>query len=243
MAIKIPMFNDSAKEEVKGKLLRELVSEEFLEMARDNTRPWRQLMSYYRCAMMEVETKFRVLNEQFSLQYDRNPIETIKTRLKSMDSIVGKMKSKGLPLTLVALEENIFDVAGIRIICSFPEDIYMLADCLLNQDDITLIERKDYIQNPKNSGYRSLHLIVDVPIFLENEKRLMKVEVQFRTIAMDFWASLEHKLRYKKDIPERIADELAAEMYECAQISANLDQRMEAVRGRIERETREKYGE
>ena len=243
MAIKIPMFNDSAKEEVKGKLLRELVSEEFLEMARDNTRPWRQLMSYYRCAMMEVETKFRVLNEQFSLQYDRNLIETIKTRLKSMDSIVGKMKSKGLPLTLAALEENIFDVAGIRIICSFPEDIYMLADCLLNQDDITLIERKDYIQNPKNSGYRSLHLIVDVPIFLENEKRLMKVEVQFRTIAMDFWASLEHKLRYKKDIPERIADELAAEMYECAQISANLDQRMEAVRGRIERETREKYGE
>ncbi len=243
MAIKIPMFNDSAKEEVKGKLLRELVSEEFLEMARDNTRPWRQLMSYYRCAMMEVETKFRVLNEQFSLQYDRNPIETIKTRLKSMDSIVGKMKSKGLPLTLAALEENIFDVAGIRIICSFPEDIYMLADCLLNQDDITLIERKDYIQNPKNSGYRSLHLIVDVPIFLENEKRLMKVEVQFRTIAMDFWASLEHKLRYKKDIPEQIADELAAEMYECAQISARLDQRMEAVRGRIERETREKYGE
>ena len=243
MAIKIPMFNDSAKEEVKGKLLRELVSEEFLEMARDNTRPWRQLMSYYRCAMMEVETKFRVLNEQFSLQYDRNPIETIKTRLKSMDSIVGKMKSKGLPLTLAALEENIFDVAGIRIICSFPEDIYMLADCLLNQDDNTLIERKDYIQNPKNSGYRSLHLIVDVPIFLENEKRLMKVEVQFRTIAMDFWASLEHKLRYKKDIPEQIADELAAEMYECAQISANLDQRMEAVRGRIERETREKYGE
>ena len=243
MAIKIPMFNDSAKEEVKGKLLRELVSEEFLEMARDNTRPWRQLMSYYRCAMMEVETKFRVLNEQFSLQYDRNPIETIKTRLKSMDSIVGKMKSKGLPLTLAALEENIFDVAGIRIICSFPEDIYMLADCLLNQDDITLLGCKDYIQNLKNSGYRSLHLIVDVPIFLENEKRLMKVEVQFRTIAMDFWASLEHKLRYKKDIPEQIADELAAEMYECAQISARLDQRMEAVRGRIERETREKYGE
>lgn len=126
--LRYQMFNDSAKEEVKGKLRGSLVSEEFLEMARDNTRPWRQLMSYYRCAMMEVETKFRVLNEQFSLQYDRNPIETIKTRLKSMDSIVGKMKSKGLPLTLAALEENIFDVAGIRIICSFPEDIYMLAD-------------------------------------------------------------------------------------------------------------------
>ncbi len=240
MAIKIPKLSDSAREEFKGKLLSELVSEEFLEMARDNTQPWRQLMSYYRCAMMEVETKFRVLNEQFSLQYDRNPIETIKTRLKSMDSIVGKMKSKNLPFTLSALEENIFDVAGIRIICSFPEDIYMLADCLLKQDDITLIERKDYIQQPKKSGYRSLHLIVDVPIFLENEKKLMKVEVQFRTIAMDFWASLEHKLRYKKDIPEQIADELAAEMYECAEISAELDRRMEAVRGRIEQETEQR---
>ena len=243
MAIKIPKLTDSMRDEFRGKLLRELVSEEFLEMARDNTQPWRELMSYYHCAMMEVETKFRVLNEQFSLQYDRNPIESIKTRLKSMESIVGKMRSKNLPLTLSALEENIFDVAGIRVICSFPEDIYLLADCLLKQDDITLIERKDYIQNPKASGYRSLHLIVDVPIFLENEKRLVKVEVQLRTIAMDFWASLEHKLRYKKDIPEEIAGELAAEMYDCAEISAELDRRMEAVRNRIEQETMKGEGE
>ena len=138
-----------------------------------------------------------MLNEQFSVQYDRNPIETIKTRLKSMESIAGKMRKKELPLTLASLEEHLFDIAGIRVICSFPEDIYLLADCLLKQDDIRLIQKKDYIRNPKPSGYRSLHLIVEVPIFLEKEKRLMKVEVQLRTIAMDFWASLEHKLRYK----------------------------------------------
>ena len=113
------------------------------------------------------------------------------------------------------------------MICSFQEDIYMLADCLLQQDDVRLIERKDYIKNPKPGGYRSLHLIIEVPIFLEKEKRPMKVEVQLRTIAMDFWASLEHKLRYKKNIPESEAEYLAKELVECAGISASLDQRME----------------
>ena len=120
------------------------------------------------------------------------------------------------------------------MICSFPEDIYLLADCLLKQDDITLIEKKDYIMHPKLSGYRSLHLIVEVPIFLEKEKRLMKVEVQLRTIAMDFWASLEHKLRYKKSISPQMADDLAREMLACAEISADLDRRMETVRNRLE---------
>ena len=151
---------------------------------------------------MEVETKFKVLNEQFSIQYDRNPIETIKTRLKSMDSIAGKLRRKNLPVNIDSIEKNLNDVAGIRIICSFPEDIYMLSDCLLQQDDVTLIEKRDYIKNPKPSGYRSLHLIVEIPIFLENEKRFMRTEVQLRTIAMDFWASLEHKLRYKKNISD-----------------------------------------
>ena len=120
------------------------------------------------------------------------------------------------------------------MICSFQEDIYMLADCLLQQDDVRLIERKDYIKNPKPGGYRSLHLIIEVPIFLEKEKRPMKVEVQLRTIAMDFWASLEHKLRYKKNIPESEAEYLAKELVECAGISASLDQRMEAIRDRME---------
>ena len=121
------------------------------------------------------------------------------SRLKSPESIMKKVQKKGLKMTTDDIEKNITDIAGIRVICSFKEDIYKLAKCLLQQDDITLIEKKDYIKNPKESGYRSLHLIVEVPIFLEDEKRAMKVEVQFRTIAMDFWASLEHKMRYKKE--------------------------------------------
>ena len=210
-----------------------LLSDEFLEMLEKNKKPMDLLMSYYKCAIMEIETKFKVLNEQFSLQYDRNPIETIKTRLKSPEGIVKKIKRKDLPFSLQSIEENINDIAGIRVICSFPEDIYLLAECLLKQDDITLIEVKDYIKNPKESGYRSLHLIIEVPIFLENEKKNMKVEVQLRTIAMDFWASLEHKLRYKKDIPQEEAELLAKELVECANISADLDNRMEQIRNRI----------
>jgi putative GTP pyrophosphokinase len=217
-------------------LIESLIAADFLEMVRKNMEPWRQLMTYYRCAMMEVETKFRVLNEQFSLQYDRNPIESIRTRMKSIESIAGKMRRKNIPFTLESLEENIFDVAGVRIVCSFPEDIYMLGTCLLQQDDVRLMEKRDYIEHPKKSGYRSLHLIVEVPIFLQNEKRLMKVEVQLRTIAMDFWASLEHKIRYKKDIDPAIAGDLAREMLECAEISAALDHRMEQVRNRLEEE-------
>lgn len=210
-----------------------LMSDEFLDFVQRNTLPLDTLMAYYRCALMEVETKFKVLNEQFSLQYDRNPIEGIKTRVKSMDGIIRKMRRKEIPLSLEAMEENISDIAGIRVVCSFPEDIYLLADCLLNQDDIRLIEKKDYIKNPKPSGYRSLHLIVAVPIFLENEKREMKVEVQLRTIAMDFWASLEHKVRYKKNIPESVSTQLAQELNECAEMSAALDERMQSIRDRI----------
>jgi putative GTP pyrophosphokinase len=139
-----------------------------------------------------------------------------------------------LPVNLTSLEENIFDVAGVRVICSFPEDIYMLEECFLKQDDVRLIERKDYIQNAKPSGYRSLHLIVETPIFLENEKRMMKVEVQLRTIAMDFWASLDHKLQYKKNISEDMQESLKAQLLECANISADLDKRMEAIRNQLE---------
>ncbi len=210
-----------------------LMSDEFLDFMQKNRLPFETMNAYYRCAMMEIETKFRVLNEQFSLQYDRNPIETIKTRMKSMDSIVKKMRTKEIPLTFEALEANVRDIAGVRVICSFQDDIYMLADCLLQQDDVKLLEMKDYIKNPKPSGYRSLHLIVEIPIFLQNEKRLMKVEVQLRTIAMDFWASLEHKLRYKKNIPDNEAKVLAMELVECAETSAALDRRMQDIRSRI----------
>ncbi len=193
---------------------------------------YRRLMTYYRCAIMEIETKFNVLNEEFSLQYDRNPIESIKSRLKTPQSIAQKLKRKGLDLTVESVEKNLGDVAGIRVVCSFPEDVYMLADALLSQDDIRLITKRDYIEHPKENGYRSLHLIIEVPIFLAEEKRLMKAEIQLRTIAMDFWASLEHKLRYKNDveIDKNISDELRL----CAEISAHLDLKMDSLRKLIE---------
>lgn len=212
-----------------------IISDEFIDGIHKNMMPMNELMAYYRCAIMEVETKFKVLDEQFSLEYDRNPIESIKSRLKSYESIIKKLKDKDLPFSLEAIQENIRDVAGIRVICSFPEDIYMLADCLLSQDDVKLIERKDYIKNPKKSGYRSLHLIIEVPIFLRNEKKSMKVEVQLRTIAMDFWASLEHKLRYKKNIDPKENEMLEKDLVECSEISAALDKRMEEIRDRIEK--------
>ena len=203
-----------------------------LKLMREASYPYRKLMAYYTCAMMEVETKLHVLNEEFSLQYDRNPISTIKSRLKSFSSIIEKLQRKGLSLNdLGAMEKQLNDIAGVRVVCSFPEDVYMLADALLKQDDIRLLARKDYIQHPKPNGYRSLHLIVEVPIFLAQEKRMMKVEVQLRTIAMDFWASLEHQLKYKKNIAD--TEELTRELRDCAEVSACLDAKMEDIRKRI----------
>ena len=211
------------------------IPEETVESFRKTFQQSRQLMTYYSCALLEVETKFRVLNQQFSLEQEHNPIETIKTRLKSMESIMDKLYRKKLPFEVSAVEECLTDVAGIRVICPFIEDIYRLADCLLQQDDVKLIRIKDYIKNPKDNGYRSLHLIVEIPFFLQNEKKQMKVEVQLRTIAMDFWASLEHRLRYKKDLDAELSSMLAAELKDCAETSASLDQRMGAVKNTIER--------
>ncbi len=199
-----------------------------LEKERENFEKFNKMMAYYRCAMMEIETKFNVLNEEFSLQYDRNPINGMKSRLKNPISIKEKMERKNLPFSIESAEENLNDIAGIRVICSFYDDVYSLAEALLKQDDITLVEMKDYIKNPKPNGYRSLHLIVSVPIFLEKEKRMMKVEIQLRTIAMDFWASLEHQLRYKKDF--EFTEEMAQELLNCATLSAELDGRMNSLR-------------
>lgn len=230
-------FLDSA-----GKMATELVKftqdmnfneEMFLDLIEDSLYPVEQFFANYSCAIMEIETKFKVLNEQFSLKYDGNPIESIHSRVKDYDSIIRKVIRKKIPRDLQSIEENISDIAGVRVVCSFVDDIYRLADCLLQQDDITLIRRKDYIKNPKPTGYRSLHLIVSVPIFLENEKKDVKVEVQLRTIAMDFWASLEHKLRYKKNISPEMMDKLANELTDCAEISASLDSRMQNVKNLI----------
>ncbi len=194
--------------------------------------PFNRLMMEYRAAIMGVENRLRVLNEEFSLEYNRNPFESIKSRLKTPASIYEKMSRKGYPVTVESIRENLKDVAGVRVICSFPDDIYQLAELLVKQDNITLLGRKDYIKSPKTNGYRSLHLILNVPIFLSNEKKYMKVEVQFRTIAMDFWASLEHKLKYKKDIDN--AEEIVALLKNCADSIVMLDYQMQEIRDKIE---------
>ena len=190
----------------------------------------KELMARYKCAILEVETKFRVLDEIFSIQNERNPIESIKTRLKSPESIIKKLMKKNLPMSPDAVERELSDVAGVRVICSFLDDIYMLSDCLINQDDVTLIEIKDYIKNPKENGYRSLHLIIEIPIFLHNETRNMKVEVQLRTITMESWADLEHKLRYKKDLSEELDSKISKELSECAELCNILDKKMLSVK-------------
>lgn len=192
------------------------------------SKPYRELMAFYQCAIMEIETKFKVLNTQFSLGNDNNPIESIRTRLKSPHSIFDKMQRLGLPFTVDSIEQNMHDIAGVRVICSTISDIYMLADALLKQDDITLIEKKDYFANPKKNGYRSMHLIVSVPIFLQDRKKMMKVEVQLRTLAMDAWASLEHKILYKKDVTNIEAKK--AELKICADLCSEFDIRMEQLK-------------
>ena len=214
--------------------LEALTASGFPEGLIEQASGFMELMMQYRCALMEVETKLTVLNAEFTMKNNRKPFESIKSRIKTPKSILEKLRRKGFEISVKGIEENLADVAGIRVICSFPDDIYATAKMLTDQDDIRVIQVKDYIINPKPNGYRSLHLILEVPIFLSNEKKNMKVEVQFRTIAMDFWASLEHKLKYKKNIEN--AEEISKELQRCAEASSQLDLRMQALRDRIEAE-------
>lgn len=202
-------------------------AEEFYKQA----QPFDELMMWYNCAMLEVKTKLDVLNNQLSLENDRNPFESISCRLKTPRSINEKLKRKGFENTVASIEQNLNDVAGIRVICSFIDDIYILSKRLCTQDDVRVIEVKDYIESPKPNGYRSLHLILEIPIFLLEEKKFMRVEVQFRTIAMDFWASLEHKVKYKKNINSK---EISAELKSCADEINILDRRMQNIHRKID---------
>lgn len=216
-------MNQKDFREVTGQVI-ENIEDRVFDIMKEQGRPFMKLMSCYRCAMLEIETKFKVLDEEYSLAYNRNPISTIKTRLKSPESIKGKLRKLGLQLSASSVEENLNDVAGVRVICMSVEDVYELAEALLKQDDVKLIKRKDYIANPKENGYRSLHLIVETPIFLTNDKKMMRVEIQLRTIAMDCWASLEHQLRYKNK--SGFDGDINGELLKCAELSAELDQRM-----------------
>ena len=212
-------------------------AQKFNEWMKKYAVPYRELMSFYTCAIMEVETKFRVLSEDLSFSFERNPIETIHTRLKSPESIMNKVMRRNIPLSVEAIEENLHDIAGVRVVCTFQSDIYMLAESFLRQDDVTLIARKDYFQNPKPNGYRSLHLIVSVPIFLHNEKKSMKVEVQLRTLAMDLWASTEHMIRYKKD--NYISPEDSQALLECAITCSEIDRKLENIYKHIKKSKEE----
>ncbi|MDE6319357.1 MAG: GTP pyrophosphokinase family protein [Lachnospiraceae bacterium] len=193
---------------------------------------YKEMRMRYSCAIKEVRTKFDVLNSEFNVRYQRNPITSINSRLKSSTSIMEKLNRKGLPFTVENVEENLYDVAGIRVVCSYVDDIYMLAEALAQQDDITVIRRKDYIRNPKPNGYRSYHLIVSVPVFFSDQTREMAVEVQIRTIAMDFWASLEHQLKYKQEVPNQA--EIVKSLTACAEQIALIDEQMWQVRRQIE---------
>ncbi len=220
-------------EDIKKSIV-EFVEKNSIEMIKDQIETMQKLILYYRCALKEVETKFRVLNDEFSMLNDRNPITDIQTRIKSAESIREKCQRKGVPFTPDSIEKNIFDIAGIRIVCSFTSDIYMLTECLSAQDDITIVEKEDYIENPKSNGYRSLHLLVKIPIFLKSGKKDMIVEVQLRTIAMEFWASIEHQLRYKKHLSEEVLEAITGELSETALVCEELDKKMQAIRNVVE---------
>lgn len=191
-----------------------------------------QVLMMYNCAIREVKTKLEVLNDELSIKNSRNPIEFITSRVKKPMSIVQKLKRKGFAISFESVMENLNDVAGIRVICSFVDDIYAVAEMLKKQDDVKLIEVKDYIKNPKPNGYRSLHLIIEIPVFFSDSKTNLRVEVQIRTIAMDFWASLEHDLKYKKELPDM--DEIHQQLKDCADTIADTDRRMMEIRDRIE---------
>lgn len=206
-------------------LRQHVKNEEIRHWAKEQSRPYRELMSYYRCALMEVETKFRVLSEELSIESEMNPVEEIRSRLKSPESIAEKAERRDINLTIEDVEKHMNDIAGVRVICSYESDVYMLADALLRQSDVSLVERKDYIAHPKQNGYRSLHLIVAIPIFLHDRTKTMKVEVQLRTLAMNVWATLEHKLAYKKGTTPH--DVQAHEnLLKCAELTSELDRLM-----------------
>lgn len=191
-----------------------------------------ELMVQYQAAIKEVTTKLEILKSDFQLHNRRNSIESIQSRIKKPASILKKLNSRGLDADLDNIRSELNDVAGIRVICPFIDDIYMAAEQLAAQDDIRVLRIKDYIKHPKPNGYRSYHMILEVPVFFMDTKELMKVEVQFRTVAMDFWASLEHQIKYKKDIPDE--DGLVRELKACADTIADTDRKMLELRRRME---------
>lgn len=192
-----------------------------------------EMVQLYNSAIREITTKLEILDSEFRLRYDHNPIHHIDSRLKSIASIVEKLRRKGEPVNIQSARKRLTDIAGVRVVCNYIDDIYRIADVLSAQDDIAVLRRTDYIEAPKENGYRSLHLVVSVPVFLSGGSVPVPVEVQIRTIAMDFWASLEHQIRYKSAEAIRDDDALRAELKRCAEESAALDLRMQEIYRRL----------
>lgn len=186
-----------------------------------------QMMLLYESGIQEIKTKLEILSAESRVTGALGPIDSIKSRIKSPRSIMKKLRRRGFPVSLTSMIANLNDIGGIRVICPFIKDIYTVADMLMRQDDITLIERKDYIENPKPNGYRSLHLIVEVPIFLSDSKRPVRIELQLRSMAMDFWASLEHQLRYKSDVA--VPPQISHDLKDCAEVIAATDRKMQQL--------------
>lgn len=204
------------------------------ETLRGQARQFQEAMMKYSCALREVKTKLEVLNDELSVKNQRNPIEMIKARVKRPLSIIEKLKRRDLPVTIESMMKNLDDIGGIRVICSFIDDIYEISNMLARQDDVRVIAIKDYIRCPKANGYRSYHMIIEVPVFFSNCKQFIRVEVQIRTIAMDFWASLDHQLKYKNHLEDEDSAEIGEELKRCAEVIAETDWKMLDIRQKIE---------
>lgn len=233
------MENKALTDKTAGGVFKMLSDSGAMEMIYDHTKKmmwsvveYKEMQMLYTCAMKEIQTKLEVLDTEFKVRYKRNPISSVSSRLKRTESVMEKMLRRGYPFSMESIQKNVNDIAGVRVICSYVDDIYAIADALLAQDDVTLIARKDYIKEPKPNGYRSLHLIVSIPVFLSESKKNVKVEVQIRTIAMDYWASLEHQMKYKKDIPD--AERVSRELRDVADRMAETDEKMLKLRRDIE---------
>lgn len=188
---------------------------------------FQQIMMVYESAIKQIETKLDILNKESSVNRTRNPISTVKSRLKSPESIAKKLEKKGFEVSFDSMMRNLNDIAGVRVICPYISDIYTVRDMLLKQPDLKLIVQNDYIENPKESGYRSLHLVMETPVYLSKTEHHVRVEIQLRTIAMDFWASLEHQLHYKNDA--EVPDSIRRELFRVAETIAMTDREMEEI--------------
>ena len=208
-------------------LKMEILDEQEAENLIESVFQLQHILMLYESGIREVKTRLDILNAESRISGKPNPIESIKSRIKSPRSIIKKLRRNGFTLSLQSMMDNLNDIGGIRVICPFIDNIYSIADMLTRQHDLTLIQRKDYIENPKPNGYRSLHLILEVPIFLSDRTQPVRIELQLRTIAMDFWASLEHQLRYKSEI--KVPPELVDDLKKCADVIAETDQEMQRI--------------